>query len=239
MALAVTLGSTSPGSTGPVTVTLPSHATDDLLLLFGYQRASATALTVTTATGWTSILTAQDTTYGAIGAWYKKATSGSETNPVVTGNTTAGSTMIGMSMKVTGQDLTTPIDVAGAGQTYTAPSTPFDLAATTAVTTATDNAWVFILYGSGDDNSWDISAGWTGVNQAASTLGTDASIAVVRKAVATAGSSGTNVERQIANGGDAARSISFAIREATVVAGTFPDRIRMKGFEAVHRSSRW
>jgi hypothetical protein len=247
MALAVTVGTVTPASTGPVTGTLPSHATNDLLLFFGYQRASATALTVTTATGWTAISSTGDATNGAMGVWYKKAASGAETNPVCTGVTTANATMIVFTMKVTGQDQTTPIDVAAASATYAAPSTPFDLAATAAVTTTTNNAWPFIMYGSGDDNTWvNQTGGWTGdvVNATgASALGTDASIAIVHREMTASGSSGTNVIRQTVNGGDVARSISFAIRSADQSLGGLDWRSLQNSkiiqSSALHRASRW
>jgi hypothetical protein len=220
MAIAVAMGSKAEGSTGPVTVTLPAHATGDLLLLFAYQRASATALTVTTATGWTSIASVANASNGSMRAWYKKAASSSETNPVITGLTTANLSMIGYAATLTGADADNPIDTAGTSGTFAAPTTPFDVTQT-AISTTNNNAAAFFMWGSLDNNGWDCqTATWTELAGAVGSisgdtaLGTDAGTGLVYKVIATAGTTGSVVSRQTLVGGDAGAYLRFAIKEA-------------------------
>ena len=223
MAATVTFGSVSSGSTGPRTVTLPTHATGDLLLLFGYQRASSTALTITTATGWTSIGNAENATSGAIRAWYKKAASASETNPVVNGLSSANVTMLAVAARVQGADADNPIDVTGTAASFAAPGSPFDVTVS-ATTTVGAVAQVFSMVGSVDDNTWaNQTGGWTDPITANETGGTDASIAISHINKESAGSAGTITFRQTANGGDTGMSLRFAIRSyitPAVISGT-------------------
>lgn len=73
--------------TGDVTVTLPTHAIDDILKVYIESHSGETA-TISTA-GWAQVDDSpQEAVDGAVGSritvWWKRATSASETDPVVT-----------------------------------------------------------------------------------------------------------------------------------------------------------
>ncbi len=137
-------GDEGANTTG-ITLTLPSHATDDfgVVCAFGDGDPTAPVFSIGTATGWstlrndTTVSGRQITTY----VFYKKFTSASETNPVLN---TDQSDSRGVVLNVfRGVDTTTAFDVT---EQYTDtenvvnPSNP-------AITTVTNNAAVLLCLG--------------------------------------------------------------------------------------------
>jgi hypothetical protein len=70
------------GSTGAdITPVIPTHAADDLMFLLASSRV--TTETLTTPSGWNQIGALSDTTAWRTYAFWKKAASGAETNPLL------------------------------------------------------------------------------------------------------------------------------------------------------------
>ena len=77
------VGTSVFGTAGTVTPTMPTHATNDILVMIVASSANAsTTPTHSTPSGYTLVGTAENTTgttRAKITVWYKRATSGSET----------------------------------------------------------------------------------------------------------------------------------------------------------------
>lgn len=90
---------------------LPTHQTDDLLLFFATKNGNGGA-PFTAPAGWTAITFADYTSAGAAnGAFWKIATSSSETDPTVT--STSSDQWSGYTVSVKNADTTTPIQGVG------------------------------------------------------------------------------------------------------------------------------
>jgi hypothetical protein len=78
------------GSTGAdITPTIPSHAADDILLLHAWARSNA--VTLSTPSNWNPIAGPTDQSTTMRNYWYwKRATSGAETNPLCDWSATTG-----------------------------------------------------------------------------------------------------------------------------------------------------
>jgi len=120
-----------------ITVVLPTHATNDLLLVFGAKDAAASgAWTETTAGGWT--IGGYNSTSGSSGFWaYKKAASSSETNPVFSQGDV--DSIIAVAISIQGQDLSTPINNSTGNGVNTSTGQP----AIAGVETTVNNCLVF------------------------------------------------------------------------------------------------
>ena len=170
---------------GTFTVTLPTHATDDILLSISWYRASATVLL---PTGWTEAATAlRDTTRYYL--HWKRATSASETNPVF--DYTGANDGFGLIVSYRGVINTgNPYDVLGAFASGTA-----EPATLTGITTLTANSLVVALIG-GEDNT-GTGMTMTATDPAAfiehyaeSATGTDGAVAIGEASRATTGATG-------------------------------------------------
>lgn len=87
MAPTIAMGTVNAGTTGAVTYTLPSHQADDILLL-----ATECNVTggLTAPSGWSATAAspkAQGTNVTTLSSFWKRATSGAETNPQVAATT--------------------------------------------------------------------------------------------------------------------------------------------------------
>lgn len=141
----------SAGGTTTLTPTLPTHATDDLLVAYMFSDSQPTSAvhTLATASGWTQLIVSEENTDGrdtAQSLWYKVATSASETSPTFEINASNAHTVVIHVFR--GVDTTTPIDVTtttNGGQNNTTAAAP-------AITTATNNAAVVVFGGQSHDD---------------------------------------------------------------------------------------
>ncbi len=158
-------GQEAANTTG-ITLTLPTHAADDFGIIYARADESGTVpvLSIGSATGWTLLrndnpIDGRDRVeYG----WYKKFTSGSETNPVVNIDTAQEHSA---SVHVfRGVDTTTPFDVAeqvNSGSNDTTPVNP-------AITPVTANGCLILFHGATHD---DISVAGVPTTPSGITLG--------------------------------------------------------------------
>jgi hypothetical protein len=178
-------------STGPdVTVTLGSHQTDDILVMIVLVRDVDDSITVS---GWTALTgTPFDrSTIERYWVFWKRATSGAETNPLVDKSTATGDTYASVCNYRSAIASGSPWDVIGATATGTS-----DPASCTAVTTTVANTLVIAILAYADDNNAAITT--TGTDPAAytehygeSNLGADGSVSLSEGVRATAGGTGT------------------------------------------------
>lgn len=130
---------------GSITVTLPTHETNDLLLVF-VAKDTTTGTAPSTPAGWTAGASASAGT-AARGTWfYKIAASASETNPTSTSSDTDEWHAVAISIK--NVNTTTPINTSATGSSdNTMPFTG------TTVTTTSNNCLVFHGYFSDQGNA--------------------------------------------------------------------------------------
>jgi hypothetical protein len=144
-------GGIAAATSGDITVTLPTHSTNDILLMLVWVR-SATE-TIPDPTGWTRITgTPFDrSTVERYWLWWKRATSASETNPLIdTDGTTAN--IYGVAISYTGAITTgDPWEVKGTPTTGTA-----DPAVVTGITALTDESLIVVPLGYADNNNASI-----------------------------------------------------------------------------------
>jgi len=210
--ITIAAGTMVAQDSGPdLVVPLPTHSAGDILIVFGYQRATSTP-EMTCSAGWT-LEHAFSSSTAATGVFWKVAASSSETDPTLTCDSTATRTFMGVALVIHGADAGNVIDQPDAFQSFAAPSSPFDVSLN-AVTTTNDGSVVLGMFGSGDDNYWELqTAGWTQEMSDITTIGNDGSMMIVSKIMETAGDAGIVVGRQTQNGGDSGRVLSFAINK--------------------------
>jgi hypothetical protein len=183
-------GGIASATSGDITVTLPAHATDDVLLMMVWVRSNAE--TIPDPSGWTIITGAPFTrgTSTRYWLWWKRATSGAETNPLIdTDGTTAN--IYGAAINFRGAITSgNPWEVVGTATTGTT-----DPAVITGITTLTAESLVVAAVGGEDDNNASIIT--TGTDPAAYTehyvetnVGTDAVITFSEAERTTAGATG-------------------------------------------------
>ncbi len=152
-----------------IPLTLPAHAADDFGIVFAGGDGGVTGFSITAASGWTELFDAQEVTgrNRRSAVFYKKLTSGSETDPVLT---SANNDQISASVHVfRGVDTVTPFDVSEAadhGQNSFNFNTP-------AITTVSDNCAILALGAQTHNNvtAWGAPTGYTlGENIAAADL---------------------------------------------------------------------
>ena len=151
MALAVVSSSTPVTTlTGTLTLTPPATITDNNVLVMGVSAAQTGA--INTPSGW-SVAVAKFTGSGGsnLAVFYKIAASESG-NYTVTGSTY----LTGSIVNISGNDTTTPIDVAGTGSGGTGTT-----ATAAAITIATANALLLYFSGSDGNGALGIPSGWT------------------------------------------------------------------------------
>lgn len=140
------------------TVTLPAHATGDLMFLMAFVRDADDTASITVATGWAAVtgFPVDRGTSSRYWLWYKVATSSSETNPVIDFSGTTGD-MYYVVTTYRGTAASSPIEVTGTAATGTTdPATHATLSSLTA------NSMI-VLALMGEDNN----------NAACTTTGTD------------------------------------------------------------------
>ena len=176
-----------------MTVTLPAHATGDILYLMAFVRDVDDTASITTATGWAAVtgFPADRGTSARYWLWWKRAASGSETNPVIDfSGTTGDSYYVVWTFRgcITSE---TPHEVLGTPTTGTA-----DPASLTGITSLTDNSLIVVLL-MGEDNN-NSACTTTGTNPAdytelydETTTGADAMSCLSYAARSTAGATGT------------------------------------------------
>jgi hypothetical protein len=178
-------------STGAdVTVTLPAHLTNDLLMIMGLVRDVDDSVTMT---GWTAATSTpfDRSTVERYWIFWKRAASAAETNPLFDKSTATGDTYAlacGYRGAITTE---TPLEVQGATATGTADPAPL-----TGITTLAANALVVAVLGYADNNNASIIA--TGTDPSAYTehwltsiTGADGSIGFSEAIRTTAGATGT------------------------------------------------
>ena len=165
-----------------ITVELPEHATNDLLLVFGAKDAVANgAWTEIAAGGWT--IGGYNNSTGASGFWaYKKATSSSETNPVFSQGDV--DSIMAVAISIQGINTTTPINVStGNGVTATSGQPSID-----GVETTSSNCLVF--YAVAADSGWGLTP-YSGLQRIVSDDTGSTTLGVGWMFQATAGATGT------------------------------------------------
>ncbi len=178
-------------STGAdVTVTLPAHQAGDIILLLGWVRDVNDSVTITTATGWTQLATWDRGTSSRYWLFWKRATSGSETNPVFNKSGSNGDTYAAAITYRGANTSGDPWEVLGAASTGTA-----DPSTISGITTLTDESLVVVPVGGEDNNNASIIT--TGTNPSAYTehyvednTGSDGAITFSEAARTTAGATG-------------------------------------------------
>lgn len=178
-------------STGAdVTVVLPAHLTNDIMLLQVVVRDVND--TITWPTGWTQIGTVDRGTTARYWWAWKRAASAAETNPLVNKNTATGDTYAAVTTYRGATTVGDPWEVKGTPTTSTAAAH-----AITGITTLSAESLVVASLCAETDNA--ASASYVGTNPAAltaelyveSTTGADGACAVGAAARAAAGATGT------------------------------------------------
>lgn len=181
-------GSVAAVTTGSLTVTLPSHQADDILLLCvvcWVPNTAGDAAQIPTPAGWALLGTQIGQPAGTRDGWsawfWKRATSGAETNPVVSRgaswDTGTDTCFAGRAYTVRGCIATgDPWDAqAGAGPYTTANQ------AVAAVTVSGTERMVVQFFNSMDNQAAGTISGWTAGTAATTATGTDAGFQTFRK----------------------------------------------------------
>lgn len=159
-------------SVGPdVTVTLPTHATNDIMLMLGWVRDQDDTVNITTASGWAQVGTGCTSACSA--SWsrgttsrywlfWKRATSASETNPVFNKSGATGDTYAAVIVYSGANTSGDPFEVVGTASTGTS-----DPATITGITTTSPESLIVVPVGGEDNNNASITT--TGTNPAAYT----------------------------------------------------------------------
>lgn len=149
MAPSTALGTANAGTTGATTYTLPTHQTDDILLL-----ATECNVTggLTAPSGWSNVVNspkAQGTNVTCLNGFWKRAASGSETDPQVAATTDH---QVGIPFRIRGGLLTgTPWDAATSGTQSSGTSRTFS-----GFTTLTPDSLVVYMLVADFDTATDI-----------------------------------------------------------------------------------
>ena len=175
------------------TVTLPTHATNDILFLMAFVRDVDDTASITVATGWAAVtgFPVDRGTTARYWLWWKRAESASETSPVIDYSGTTGDSYY-VVWTVRGAITTeTPMEVLGTPQTGTG-----DPASLTEITSLTANSLIVVLLMGEDNNNAAVTT--TGTTPAAyaevyseSGTGADAMAAISHAERAAAGATGT------------------------------------------------
>lgn len=183
----VTFGGIAASTGADVTVTLPSHQTNDILLILGWVRDVDDTLTLT---GWTQIATWDRSTTSRYWLYGLRAASGATSNPTFDKSGATGDTYavaIGYRGCIT---TGTAWEVIGTAATGTA-----DPATITGITSTSANSLIVVAVGGEDNNNGAITA--TGTDPAAyvehydeSTTGADGAVTFSEALRTAAGATG-------------------------------------------------
>jgi hypothetical protein len=184
----ITAGNIATSTGVDLTVTLPAHQTNDILLILGWVRDVDDTLTLT---GWTQIATWDRSTTARYWLYGLRASSGSVTNPTFDKSGTTGDTYA-LAIGIRGCITTgTAWEVVGSGQSGTA-----DPASLTGITSLSANSLIVVALGGEDNNNATVTT--TGTDPAAyselydeSPTGADGMIAFSTERRTTAGATGT------------------------------------------------
>jgi MSHA biogenesis protein MshQ len=202
----------------PVAVTPPvSMATGDLVILVANTRTAGItpAISVTGGQAWTS--QTANTTNGSQRIFWARYNGTWSANPSVSFSTSVNTTVVMHVFRPTSGINTWAIDVAQTNASFAAPGGSNDVTVT-GITTVTDGALVFATWASTDNNSWVLqTAGWSnaGTTQYRNSADSDSSQSSAYLIMPTAGPSGSVVNRQTVNGGDAGNTSVLAFREVS------------------------
>ena len=206
---------------GPTaTITPPASMTaGDLVVVVQVLRASSITLSVKTTGGqsWTTGTQTNGTNNSTAVSWCRYNGSWSADPQFGPASDNSGLTALMLVFRPTGTSYTWALDVALAGTTYSAPSTPFTVTRA-GVNTVKDGAVAIAFFTSADDNTWGSlsGSGWTQMSSPAmvrNTTGTDTSVTAAYQVKATAGATNDVSINQTANGGDAGVTYIVAFRE--------------------------
>lgn len=183
-------GAIAANAGADITVILPSHDTDDILVLMCWVRDTNDTMTVS---GWTAVAGTPFDRGATSRYWvfWKRAASSAETNPVCDKDTITGN-HYGMAVSYRGAITTgDPIDVVNATNTGTG-----DPASLSSVTTSVDDTLVIAVIGGEDDNNTGVTVTATDPasltsHYTSSAVGADGAIAFAEGSRATAGITGT------------------------------------------------
>ena len=218
-------GTIAAVTTGSVTPTLPSHATDDILVVHAMiwvpNTASKPITTMPTPATWNKEVGFFDTGGAEISLFWKRATSGAESNPVLTRaagwDTGTDTCYAARAYVVRGVVKSgTPWDEIDPTGAYTTTTGPFD-----AVTVSGAERTVIQFGGMTDDAAWGAApGGWTAGTAATSGTGTDAGFQTFRKENVSSdtGTDETNVSAPV-QGGYIFQGASFIPAAATPRSG--------------------
>ena len=218
----VSVGSLAAAAATSVSVTLPSHQTNDLIIVVGGGREDSPADSLAVS-GYTAIGSQAFLDLGSnaitLHAWYKFATSGSESNPTITGAGSATGGTFGFAVVYRGVNQTTPLSgvtplqgTSAAAATYTPPSITPDSAI---------ERTVISIVATPDDNNLSATtaqgfttvAGGTSYN---TTTGLDIAFCFAEKAVTQSSAVTLPTYTENANGNDAWAYKSFVLRPAAI-----------------------
>jgi hypothetical protein len=212
-------GGSNAGPT--VTITPPgSMATNDYVLVFlSYKSTAALTFSATTTGGQSWSFTTPRT--GATGGMasvvgHCRYNGTWAADPVFTISSGGTSPMMGSMLVFRGVDTTTAIDVAETSSGNAAPGGSFDVTIA-AINTNTNNAMAVACWTSADDNSWTLQTGtWTAQTpaQTKNLAGTDISMSLAWRTIASAGTSGSVTNRQVTITNDTNNTHILALREA-------------------------
>lgn len=219
----IAFGTPNHGTTGSVTYVLPAHQADDILLLF--VECGQTTGVPTPPTGWAHVPNsprAQGSNVEAGSLMWKRATSSSETNPVVPAQ---ANHQVGVAARVRGAITSgNPYDTGGQGVNSNL-STSLSVALSS--TTVADCLVVFLATSAADDTADQFgtftNASLTSVTKQISTGTTDGnggSVDVVTGVRATAGAAGTFAATQLTSTQWVGIGIAIMPATAATVNGT-------------------
>jgi hypothetical protein len=206
-------GTLAYAASDTITPTIPTHATDDLLVaVFGNREDDPVPSITTPPSGWTQVGTVHAYDAGQLGiaicVFWKKAASASETDPTLVWNTGAARGTYGIVHVFSGQDLTSPMDAVAAVGSAIADTTSFTPGA---VETQTDGALVVSIATQDDDTTLalDTPQSFNLDAQANTASGSDYTTGLATKTQATAG---TVTMPTWGGGNDAWAYESFALK---------------------------
>lgn len=196
------------------TLTLPTHQTDDILLMHVWRRSLTN--TLTTPSGWTLIAGPWDGIAERHYVFGKRAASGSETNPFLDWSTTTGDWYALCASYSDAITTETAWEVVGSTQQGTG-SNP----SLTGITTLTDESLVVVLIGYGDNNNTAFTL--TSTDPSAytehyveSAIGADGAICISEGARSTAGATGNvGVSGLTVTAGDGWGALVLALKPIT------------------------
>ncbi len=202
----------------PITAVIPpaNMLAGDLVLMIGLAKDNAGTLEISNPGGqsWTTE-TQQNQTNCRIRLFWCRFNGTWSANPSINFNSNNNNTLVMHVFR--SSDTSSPwiVDVAQVSGNYSAPVPPYTVIIP-GITTITNNALVFAVWASTDNNTWgNLTAGWStpGSAQYRNNPSGGASQSHAYKVMATAGASGNVSKDQLTLGGDAGAYLIIAFRQ--------------------------